>query len=92
MIPHHVYYQLVILALIWLCLMLPHLWPSLPRESPKRPAAPIKRKRSTEPKVFAGLTQKPLAQFLAVCSSSILAETLGCAALFSSSWRGKRRV
>jgi hypothetical protein len=60
MIPHHVYYQLVILALIWLCVMFPHLWPSLPRERPKKPAAPIKpkRKRSTEPKAFAGLTQK----------------------------------
>src|SRR5215831_6594777 len=32
------------------------------------------------------------AQFLAVCSSSILAETLGYAASFSSPWRGKRRV
>ena len=32
------------------------------------------------------------AQFLAVCSSSILAETLGYAVSFSSSWRGKRRV
>jgi len=32
------------------------------------------------------------AQFLAVCRSSILAETLGYAASFSSPWRGKRRV
>src|SRR5215475_3537186 len=30
------------------------------------------------------------AQFIAVCSSSILAETLGYAASFSSPWRGKR--
>jgi hypothetical protein len=45
MIPYHVYYQLVILVLIWLCVMLPHLWPTLPRERPKRPAAPIKPKR-----------------------------------------------
>src|SRR5438105_6397014 len=33
-----------------------------------------------------------LAQFIAVCSSSILAETLGYAVSFSSPWRGKRRV
>lgn len=61
MISHHVYYQLVILVLIWLCVMLPHLWPSLPHERPKRLVAPIKpkRKRSAEPKAFAGLTQKP---------------------------------
>jgi hypothetical protein len=32
------------------------------------------------------------AQFLAVCSSSILAEPLGYAVSFSSPWRGKRRV
>ena len=44
MIPPHVYYQLVILVLIWLCVMLPHLWASLPRVRPSRPAAPIKPK------------------------------------------------
>jgi hypothetical protein len=32
------------------------------------------------------------AQFIAVCSSSILAETLSYAVSFSSPWRGKRRV
>ena len=31
MIPHLVYYQLVILVLLWLCLMLPYLWPPPPR-------------------------------------------------------------
>jgi hypothetical protein len=31
MIPHLVYYQLVILLLIWLCVMLPHLWPTPPQ-------------------------------------------------------------
>src|SRR4029453_16382724 len=35
---------------------------------------------------------KPDALFVAVCSSSILAETLDYTASFSSSWRGKRRV
>jgi hypothetical protein len=40
----------------------------------------------------AGQGPKALAQFLAVCSSSILAETLSYAASFSSPWRGKRRV
>src|SRR5262249_2641742 len=34
----------------------------------------------------------PFAQFLAVCSSSILVETLGYAASFSTPWRGKRCV
>ena len=61
MIPHHVYYQLAILVLLWLCVMIPHLWPSPPSGTPTTPTPPIKpkRKRSSEPKAFAGLTQKP---------------------------------
>src|SRR5215510_684940 len=61
MIPHHVYHQLVILVLLWLCLMLPHLWPSPPGVAHKisTPSIKSKRKRSREPKPFAGLTQKP---------------------------------
>ena len=61
MIPHHVYYQLVMLVLLWLCLMLPHLWPSPPGVAHKIPTQSIKskRKRSREPKPFAGLTHKP---------------------------------
>jgi hypothetical protein len=61
MIPHLVYYHLGILVLLWLCIMLPHLWPSPPREMLQAPAAPIKskRKRSSEPTPFEGLTHKP---------------------------------
>src|SRR5215475_2070940 len=61
MIPHHVYYQLVILVLLWLCLMMSHLWPSPISGAPKTPTPPIKpqRRRSHEPKPFAGLTHKP---------------------------------
>jgi IS1 family transposase len=70
MIPHLVYYQLVILVLLWLCLMLPHLWPSPPGGAPKTPTQPIRpqRKRSTEPKPFAGLTHKP---HCALCEQEI---------------------
>ena len=70
MIPHLVYYQLVILVLLWLYLMLPHLWPSPPGGAPKTPTQPIrpKRKPSTEPKPFAGLTHKP---HCALCEQEI---------------------
>src|ERR671923_383871 len=70
MIPHLVYYQLVILALLWLCLMLPHLWLSPPGGALKAPTQPVrpKRKRSTEPKPFAGLTHKP---HCALCEQKI---------------------
>jgi hypothetical protein len=59
--PHLVYYPLVILVLLWLCVMLPYLWPSSPGGAPKTPTQSItpKRKRSTEPKAFEGLTPKP---------------------------------
>ena len=70
MIPHLVDYQLVILVLLWLCLMLPHLWPSPTGGAPKIPTRPIRpqRKRSTESKPFAGLTQKP---HCALCEQEI---------------------
>jgi hypothetical protein len=52
MIPHLV---------LWLCVILPHLWPRPPRGRLRRPAEPLKRKRkhTSAPKPFAGLTQKP---------------------------------
>jgi IS1 family transposase len=61
MSPHLVYYQLVLLVLLWLCVMLLALWPSPPGGATKTPTKSItpKRKRSPEPKAFEGLTQKP---------------------------------
>jgi hypothetical protein len=58
MIPHLVYYQLVILILLWLCIMLPYLWPSPPGGTPKTPTPSIKpkRRRSREPKPFGSRT------------------------------------
>ena len=61
MMPHLLYYQLVMLILLWLCVMLPYLWAS-PGSHPKRAEpTPIKAKgkQSNAPKPFAGLTQKP---------------------------------
>jgi IS1 family transposase len=58
MVSPLVYYQLALLAIIWLFVML-HLTGSKPgRTTPPVPAQP-KRKRSTEPKAFEGLTHKP---------------------------------
>jgi IS1 family transposase len=58
MVSHHLFYQLALLAVIWLFVMLP-----LTGAKPGRPAPPVsakpKRKRSTEPKAFEGLTHKP---------------------------------
>ena len=58
MVSHLFYYQLALFVLVWLFVML-HLTGSKPGVTiPPVPAKP-KRKRSTEPKPFAGLTQKP---------------------------------
>jgi len=63
MIPHHVYYQLAVVGLLWLCVMLHYIWPSRGTVSPQllaQPAPPqCKRKRSNEAKPFEGLTQRP---------------------------------
>jgi hypothetical protein len=58
MVSPLVYYQLALLAIIWLFVTL-HLTEAKPdRPTPPGPAKP-KRKRSPEPKEFKGLTQKP---------------------------------
>src|SRR3989442_2039700 len=61
MIPHQFYYQLVVLGLLWLCVMLHLAWPSQGVTTQTKPAKPLtpRRKRSNDPKPFAGLTHKP---------------------------------
>src|SRR6266852_280815 len=55
------FYQLVLVALVWLCVMLHCAWPSDPATvSPTTPEPPGPRpKRHHEPTLFAGLTTKP---------------------------------
>ncbi len=67
MIPDQFYYQLVVLGLLWLCVMLHFAWPSRGVTTQTKPSTPIipRRKRSNEPKPFAGLTQKP---YCALCA------------------------
>jgi hypothetical protein len=61
MISNLIFYQLVLIALVWVFLMLYGLWPSEPaaaRPTPPKPVTP-RRKRSCDPKPFIGLTRKP---------------------------------
>jgi hypothetical protein len=55
------FYQLVLVALVWLCVMLHWAWPSDPAPVyPTTPEPPGPRpKRHHEPTPFAGLTTKP---------------------------------
>jgi hypothetical protein len=61
MIPQLRFYQLVLMALVWLFLMLYFLWPSHRRATGLQTLASAtpSRKHSREPKLFAGLTYKP---------------------------------
>src|SRR5262245_45561066 len=61
MVPTLFFYQLVLVALVWLCLMLQWAWPSdrvTAQPTPPSPTPP-RRRRRCEPKPFAGLTTKP---------------------------------
>src|SRR5712691_3340479 len=58
MVSHLFYYQLAVLALVWLCIMLHLTWPKRGMITLAAPARP-RRQRATEPKPFDGLTKKP---------------------------------
>jgi IS1 family transposase len=61
MVPTLFFYQLGLVALVYVFLMLCWLWPN-DAASPHQlivPTKPSRRKRSKEPKPFAGLTQRP---------------------------------
>src|SRR2546427_1345253 len=61
MVSHLFFYQLALVALVWLCVMLQWAWPSDPvTVYPMTPEPPGPRpKRHREPTPFAGLTTKP---------------------------------
>ena len=55
------FYELLLLGLLWLCVMLPWVWPydcAAPGPTTPTPATPP-RTRSRDPKPFPGLTRKP---------------------------------
>ena len=60
MVPTLFFYELVLIALVWLFLMLHYAWPNNRTQRQSSPT-PLKSRRphSREPKPFAGLTQKP---------------------------------
>ena len=61
MVSHLFFYQLVLVALVWLCVMLQWAWPSDPAAvcpTTPEPPGPLP-KRHREPQPFPGLTRKP---------------------------------
>src|SRR3989441_8215920 len=61
MVSNLVFYQLMLIALLWLFLMLSWVWPSEPAAARPLPPTPVTppRKRSTAPKPFPGLIRQP---------------------------------
>jgi IS1 family transposase len=61
MVPNLFFYQLVLVALVWLCVMLHWAWPSdgATAQLTPSPPTPPRYKRRREPKPFAGVTRKP---------------------------------
>src|SRR6266851_5568082 len=60
MVSHLFFYQLVLIALVWLCVMLHWAWPSDPAAAcPPPELPPLLPKRTRELTPFAGLTTKP---------------------------------
>ena len=78
MISYLVFYQLGLIALVWLFLMLHRLWPSEPAAARPMPPKPLMRqcKRSKKSKPFPGLTRQPSC---AACEQTI--EAPGCSHL-----------
>jgi hypothetical protein len=61
MVSDLLFYQLVLLGLLWLCIMLHYAWPSDRAAQLQRPSTPSlpSQECCREPKPFAGLTRKP---------------------------------
>jgi hypothetical protein len=61
MISHLFFYQLVLIALVWLCVMLQWAWLSDSTTAGLTPSPPTppRRKHGREPQPFGGLTTKP---------------------------------
>ena len=62
MVPNPLFYQLLMVALILICLLIHVGLPDKPLPLPQPPLEPHKRRRtrSKEPKPFPGLLHKPL--------------------------------
>src|SRR5215510_7686908 len=61
MVSHLFFYQLGLVALVWVCLILHWVWPSACAPAPPTPPqpTPLRRQRRHEPQPFVGLTTKP---------------------------------
>src|SRR4030095_1185598 len=92
MLANLVFYQLVLIALVWVFLMLSWLWPSEPAAARPIPPTPVTppRKRSTAPTPFPGLIRQPHGDACAQAVASPREPPCAPSARLSST-RGRRR-
>jgi IS1 family transposase len=92
MVSHLVFYQLGLIAVVWVFLRLYGLWPSEPTAARPQPPKPLRppRTRSKEPKPFLGLTRQP---YCAACAQGVASrrEPPGAPPPPLVSTRGRRR-
>ena len=72
MVPHLLFYQLLLVALVLIYCLIHVWWPDDPTATLQTPLKPVKpqRKRSKEPKPFTGLLRKLLC---AACEQGLVA-------------------
>ena len=61
MVPNLLFYQLLLVALVLICIMVHVWWPDHPTPTPLKPDKP-RHKRSKGPKPFTGYLHKPLCE------------------------------
>ena len=86
------FYKLLLVSLVWLCVMVHVLWPDKPTAAgPTSPhPAPPRRKRSRVPQPFAGLIHKPMCE---ACEQTVdtRPQAPGAPPPLISSTRGRKR-
>ena len=93
MAPNLLLYQLLLVALVLICLLIHVEWPNNPSATSKTSCQPDKprRKRSTEPKPFTGLLHKPLCD-ACVKGADALPKALGAPPPVLTFTRGRRHT
>jgi hypothetical protein len=93
MVPNPLFYQLVLVALILICLLLHVWWPDNPpcvAKAPLKPDRP-RSKRAKEPKPFTGYIHKPLCEACAA-STNPRPPALGSPPPIITFARGRKRT
>src|SRR5713101_948637 len=90
MVSHLFFYQLTLIALVWLCVMLQWVWPSSPTAVCPTTPEPPPLKRNREPQPFEGFITKPPCDACAP-SSDPPPQTPSCPPPRMEPTRGRRR-